>query len=318
MSHFIFPSYAAAFFGVPNIAFWPYLEIAILLGVALVTIPRNVTGREERNKTEIFGRLFLAIPMGAFGVDHFIFPKVVEAIVPSWLPWHSFWAYLVGVALLAAALSITLKKYAVLAATLLGAMIFSFVLLIHIPNVAPRTGNRILWAVLSRDLCFSAGAFAFAISEAKQFRYKRPIAHVIRLVIGISAVFFGVEHFLHRELAPVVPLDLRMPSWMPCQATIAYLTGVVLVTSGLSMVANWKARAAAAWLGIFVALVVLLVYAPIVIAKPSDIDNGLNYFVDTLAFSGAVLLVSRILSQRSDQFDRIEQSVGLSSPGFSA
>jgi uncharacterized membrane protein len=311
-------NHAVAFFLIPNIAFWPYFAIAILLAVALVTIPRNKAGRAQVvDRAEIFGRLFLAIPMGVFGVDHFIFPKVVEAIVPSWLPWHSFWAYLVGVALLAAALSITLKKYAVLAATLLGAMIFSFVLLIHIPNVAPRTGSRLLWAVLVRDLCFSSGAFALAIAEAKHFNYGRKIVPVIRLVIGIATVFFGVEHFLHPELVPVVPLDLRMPSWIPAQVVISYVTGLILIASGLSIIANWKSHAAAVWLGVVVFVVVLLVYVPIVIANPSNIGDGLNYLVDTLAFSGSVLLISRILPQPSHQFDRIEQPVGLSSSGLS-
>jgi uncharacterized membrane protein len=54
-----------------------------------------------------FGRLFYAIPMGVFGTDHLADAKNIARIVPSWMPLHIFWVYLVGIALIAAALSIT-------------------------------------------------------------------------------------------------------------------------------------------------------------------------------------------------------------------
>lgn len=76
---------------------------------------------------------------------------------------------------------------------------------------------------------------------------------------------------------------------------IIYVTGLVLVAAGLSMIVNWKPRLAATWLGIFVFVIVVLVYLPIVVASPSDIDNGLNYLVDTLAFSGCALLLAGAL-----------------------
>lgn len=40
---------------------------------------------------------------------------------------------------------------------------------------------------------------------------------------------------------------------------------------------------------------VLLVYLPIMASNLSDIGNGLNYVVDTLAFSGTALLIANAL-----------------------
>jgi len=53
----------------------------------------------------------------------------------------------------------------------------------------------------------------------------------------------------------------------------------------------------AAWVGIFVFVIVMLVYLPITVRNLSDIGNGLNYLVDmdTLAFSGTALLLASAL-----------------------
>lgn len=283
-------------------AFWPYSVTIILLMAGLATIFRNELAQAKRmDKVQIFGRLFLAIPMGVFGTDHFIATNIVVAIVPSWIPGHLFWAYFVGVALIAAAASITFKRYAVLAATLLGAMIFSFVLLIHIPNLARYPNSRFLLAVLLRDLSFSGGAFAFAVAEASWSggNMQKIATTLVRFMIAVPTVFFGVEHFLHPQFVPVVPLNRLTPSWIPGNVVLAYITGSVLVISGLCILVNWRARLAATWLGAVVFIVVLLVYLPIVISSPGDIANGLNYLVDTLAFSGSALLLAGIMPKNA-------------------
>ena len=58
---------------------------------------------------------------------------------------------------------------------------------------------------------------------------------------------------------------------------------------------NKKARLAATYLGIMIFLVVMFVYLPMLAAIPWDIGNGLNYFADTLMFSGAILLLADAL-----------------------
>ena len=300
MSHSMSVVSAAVSFLMPGRAFWPYSIGTILLIIGLMTILKNEIGQAQgMDKVLVFGRLCLAIPMGVFGADHFIATSVVARMVPSWIPGHYFWAYFVGVALIAAALSITLKRFSAPAAALLGVMILSFVLLIHVQNVV-RQPDRLTLAVLMRDISFSAGAFAFALAQAAPAEHvRRGMTNLISLMIAVPTVLFGVEQFVHPELVPVVPLDLTMPSWIPTHVPLSYLTGAVLIVCGLCIIVHWKERMAAAWLGAFIVLVVLLVYLPIVLAKPSDIENGLNYFVDTLAFSGNALLLAGILPQET-------------------
>lgn len=292
-----FVLFAAAEFFPHERAIWLYLAGFVILAVGLP----SVLGTEARQTKGVdkfipFGPLFLAFPMGIFAGDHFIAANNIATLVPSWIPGHLFWAYFVGVALFAAALSIAVNRYAVLASSLLAGMLFSFVLLLHVPNLRVVSSNRFVLIILLRDLSFSAGALAFAVGHARPpWKAAGKLTVLIRLAIAIAAVVFGVENVLYPQFVPVIPLEQPMPSWIPAHPVIAYVTGLVLVTAGLSLLVNWKSRLAATWLGIFVLVIVVLVYLPITVASPSDIENGLNYVADTLVFSGAALLLAGIL-----------------------
>src|SRR5579864_5125316 len=286
---------------IPARVFWPYFAGAVLLIIGLARIIKG-QGLQVRGieKALVFGPLFFAIPMAVFGADHFIASKIVAATVPAWIPGHLFWAYFVGTALFAASLSLATKKHSGLAASLLSAMIFSFVLLIHVPNFAANPHDRFMFAIVLRDSSFSSGALACALAQPGECSKQKLnwLTVLVRYVIAIPSVIFGVEHFLYPDFVPVVPLKQPLPSWIPGHLFLAYATGAVLIAAGLSLLFNWKARLAATWLGIFVFAIVLLVYLPIMIAKLSDIGNGLNYFADTLAFSGAALLIAGVLSNK--------------------
>lgn len=285
-------------FLIPGKVFWPYFAGTAILFIGLVRIIRAGAWQSRGiDRSVAFGPLFVAIPIAVFGADHFVASKIVAAIVPSWIPWHLFWVYFIGVALLAAALSLVTRKHSLLAETLLSAMILSFVLLIHVPNFAANPHDRFAFAVLLRDVSFSAGALACALVQADGWP-KRGVSRLtilVRYAIAVPTVVFGVEHFLFPQFVPVIPLEQLVPSRIPGHVGLAYVTGVLLIACGLSIIFNWKARQAATWRGIAVFAIVLLVYLPIMAANASDIGNGLNYFADTLMFSGSALLLSGIL-----------------------
>lgn len=283
---------------IPGKAFWPYFAGAVILIIGLVRVFRaKALEAPGVNRAIAFGPAFFAMPMAVFGADHFIATRFVATLVPYWIPWHLFWVYFVGAALIASALSIVTKRHSVLAATLLSAMLFSFVLLISVPKLVASPGDRFVLAVLLRDSSFSAGALACALAQATEWPKNRlsSMTILVRYVIGVTSFVFGIEHFLHPEFVPVVPLKQLMPSGIPGHLFLAYVTGAVLVASSLAMIFRWKARAAATWLGIFIFVIVLLVYLPIMARNLADIGNGLNYLADTLAFSGTALLLARAL-----------------------
>jgi len=178
----------------------------------------------------------------------------------------------------------------------LGLMFFLFVLLMHIPAFAAHPKNRFALAYVLRDSFFSAGAIALARShrEDLQAGSSHWLVAISRFVIGTVAALYGVEHFLYPHFVPVLPLEQPLPSWFPMQQALAYVTGSILFISGVSLLVNRKARLAATVLGIAVLGAVILVYLPLLVARPLDLD-ALNYFLDTLLFSGGALALAGAL-----------------------
>jgi uncharacterized membrane protein YphA (DoxX/SURF4 family) len=117
------------------------------------------------------------------------------------------------------------------------------------------------------------------------------------VIIGIAAIFYGVEHFLHPANVPGVPLEKLMPTWIPGHLLISYLTGVILLVAGACILLNKKTRIAATYLGTWIVLVVVFIYGPILIASLADPSTsvkveGINYFFDTMLFAGAILALA--------------------------
>jgi uncharacterized membrane protein len=293
---------ALAVFPIRADVFWPYFSGAILSVIGLTKIIKDeLPQKHGLDKTLPFGRLFYAMPMGVFATQHFTNTVFVASIVPSWMPLHTFWVYFVGTAIIAAALSIILEKQAQLAATLLGCMFLLFVVLMHIPNLVATHGARLFWVIALRDLAFSGGAFALAATQWKRTPSDGAPGLVTlgRFFVGIPAIVFGVEHFLHPTIAPGIPMEAITPAWIPGRLFWAYLTGAALIACGACIVVNKKARLAATCLGIVVLLLGVFVYVPMIVADPSGIDSGLNNFVDVLALSGAALVLADAVSKRT-------------------
>lgn len=81
-----------------------------------------------------FGRIFFSIMMIVFGYDHFLYTKFVATLVPEWIPWHTFWTYFAGTALMGAGVAIMLKFQLKLVGLLLGIMLFIWFVILHIPR----------------------------------------------------------------------------------------------------------------------------------------------------------------------------------------
>ena len=125
------------------------------------------------------------------------------------------WACFVGCALLAAATSLTVRKFVRLSSTLLGLMFFLFVCMIYIPYALAHPKDRFAWAYALRDLSFAGGAWALAglHSRASSPQQSKWMILFGRIVVAIAAIFLAVEHFLHPEFAPGVPFRRRRFRW---------------------------------------------------------------------------------------------------------
>jgi uncharacterized membrane protein len=273
--------------------FGPYLTLVLFLIGAFVAVGREFWAARGLDKAYPLGRVSLAVPMAVFGAEHLTSPEAIAKLVPAWMPGKLFWTYFVGVALIAAALSFISRVAIRLSATLLGIMFFCFVGMMDLPGAIGAPHNRFAWTLAAREAAFGAGAVLLAITSGARKRTpsENRIAIGALYLIALISMFYGIEHFLHPECVPAVPLVKVTPLWIPLAHFWTVLTGIVLVIGGGAMFARNLSRPAAAALGAWVVLLVLTLYLAIMIAKPNI--EGLNYFADTLMFGGVLLVASR-------------------------
>jgi uncharacterized membrane protein len=272
--------------------FWPWFAGLVTLVSGLFAARKSFATAKGLEKVIVLGPVFFAAPLAVFGAEHLTNSRAISQGVPSWMPAHMFWAYFVGSALLSAGAGVALRMiHTRIVAMLLGVMFICFVLTIHIPNAIANPHDRIIWAVVLRDISFAGGAFALAATSLK------PLRSVARVLVAVPLLFFAVEHFLHPEFAPGVPLAKVTPDWVPIRAFWGYLTGAALLISGATMLFGSRhARLAATLLGSLITLLVLFLYLPIFLmaAQPALLE-GINYVADTLLFAGMVLLAAAIM-----------------------
>ena len=215
------PAMISAPFGLSSIVLWIYVCAALVFVIGLIKIFGELSKEKGMDKIMPFGRLFFAIPLAVFGSEHFTVAASVASLVPSWIPWHTFWVYLVGVGFICAALSIAVNVKARLAAALVGMTMLVFVFAMDLPAAVASPGNRFFWALALRELAFSGGAFAFALrplSTRPKSTAALPTAAlkaIPRLFIGIPSVVYGVLHLLHRHTCREFRCNYSLPSGFP-------------------------------------------------------------------------------------------------------
>lgn len=279
----------------PSEVIWSYCVGGVVLVIGLAAVGRSGDWQKARglDKLILLGPVFYAAPIAAFGTEHFTVTPSIASQIPDWIPWHQFWAYFVGACFIAAGVSLATTIQRRLAASLLAVTFFCFVLLMDVPGWLQSPRDRFALALALRELAFSGGALALAVTAAEQSsgRGERALATVARYFVGISIVFYSVEQFLHADHVPGLPLEAVTPTWIYGHVLWTYLVAMVYALAGPMLLLGKKTRAAAEWIGLSILFVELMVYVPFAVADHASLE-GLNYAFDTLMYCGAVLLLA--------------------------
>ena len=272
----------------------------VIILVAIWAAKSDIARARGLDKVVALSNLCFSAPLAVFGALHLAAAQGLATMVPSYMPWKLFWAYFFGFALLAASLSISTKILVRWSGLLFGIAMFCFVAMMDIPGTLATPKDRFGWILTLREMLFGGGGWILAgnaMREQGRGQVGSRLITVGRVIIGIAAIFYGIENSMHTTNVPGVPLEKLMPAWIPAHLLIGWVTGAILFVAGICILLNKKTRLAATYLGTWIVLVVVFIYGPILIAalaNPStDVKiEGINYFFDTLLFAGAILALA--------------------------
>jgi len=108
------------------------------------------------------GRILFAIPFAIFGINHFLMTDYYVGMLTSFIPLGAYTIILTGIMLIAASVSIILKKLVKVSTILLAALLFIFILTIHIPHLIAGSDTNVTLIALLKDISLMGGSLMIA------------------------------------------------------------------------------------------------------------------------------------------------------------
>jgi len=252
------------------------------------------------DKLRHFGRLCFAISIAFFGAQYLLYGRFEGGLppVPPWTPGAPVLAYVVGVAIILSALSISSRWKARYSAISLGTLLllsFLFLHCLHASSILHNGTNR------TRAFeCLTLSAIAFSLagiltngrnSSTESSATNWPLL-LGRFLFAISMIVFGVQHFMYAGFIATL-----IPAWIPVHLFWVYLTGTGMIVAGFSIATGILASLASMSMALMFLLWFLLLHAPRVAASPRNGDEWTSAFV-ALAVSGGSFLLASTFSRR--------------------
>lgn len=259
----------------------------------------------------LLGRVFFAVGLTAWGIQHLVAGDFVTRVVPTWpewLPTRTVWAYLVGVALIAAGIAILFQISARAAALAFGTLAFLSLVLLHLPLAVNGMPWGAPWTAAGKALVLWGGALCVAVSlpdaagdtpggrfAAAAAATRHRLAIWGRICLGTFMVLAGIQHFLF-----VTFVATFIPAWIPGAVFWAYFTGAALIAGGVGLVVPRVTRVASVLSGAMIFSWVFLVHLPIVLRDPRRPGEVAALF-EALAFSGVAFLLAGLDMSRRER-----------------
>jgi uncharacterized membrane protein len=144
-------------------------ELAVLLAGGWVLFARLSNLREGSALAFATGesgvriaKYLFAIWVIPIGISHFLYVKETINLIPAWIPFRTFWAYLTGAGHIAAGLGVLFSVAPRIAATAEAAMLSIITVLVWVPAIlaAPRT--RMPWTAFFISWAITAAVWVVA------------------------------------------------------------------------------------------------------------------------------------------------------------
>jgi putative oxidoreductase len=126
-----------------------------------------------KNLTTV-GRILFALPFAIFGINHFLMMDYYIGMLTSFIPLGAYTIILTGIMLIVASVSIISKKFVKFSTIMLAALLFIFIVTIHIPHLFIEADRTVTLIALLKDISLLGGSLMIAgiYSEEQESKSK--------------------------------------------------------------------------------------------------------------------------------------------------
>jgi hypothetical protein len=147
----------------------PTFEVAGIFAGSLILMG-NTSIKPNSNRVILIGSYVFAVSIFVFAVLHLKYLDFIVTLIPAWLPFRLFWAYVVMVAFFAVSISLFFRVLVRLSTSLLALVFFIWFCILHIPRVAASPHTETEWTSMFVVLIFSGIALLIAGSQSNSVK----------------------------------------------------------------------------------------------------------------------------------------------------
>lgn len=262
--------------------------------------------------------VLFAIPWIVFGIQHYMYAEFVSGLVPAYMPFHLFWVYFTGTAMLAAGVSFLIRKQVRLAAFLLACMLLLFILMLHPLLLSSEPAVGIHWTRFLQDISIMGAALGLSTWAASQttmselpttgpvssttwlvsqttwpipqptwltFLSSLRTAVIARYCYALPMLVLGAQHFTHNAF-----VTAKVPAWFPAINFFDYLTGILLIAAAIGILFTVNLERISIILGALLFTLFLLQHVPLLIKDPHNGGEWTGSMLDLALAAGAFII----------------------------